>query len=46
MTIKPIKTKRDYRKTLKELDKPWDAKPNTAEGESLLALAQVVKSNR
>ncbi len=29
MTIKPIKTERDYRKALKEIEKLWDAKPNT-----------------
>ena len=30
MTIKPIKTERDYQKALKEIEKLWDAKPNTA----------------
>ena len=29
MTIKPIKTERDYQKALNEIDKLWDAKPNT-----------------
>jgi hypothetical protein len=34
MTIKPIKTERDYQKALKEeIDKLWDAKPNTAKGD-------------
>ena len=27
MTIKPIKTERDYQKALKEIKKLWDAKP-------------------
>jgi HTH-type transcriptional regulator / antitoxin HigA len=27
MTIKPIKTERDYRKALKEIENLWDAKP-------------------
>lgn len=35
MTIKPIKTERDYQKALNEIDKLWDAKPNTAKGDRL-----------
>jgi hypothetical protein len=35
MTIKPIKSERDYQKTLKEIEKLWDAKPNTAKGDRL-----------
>ena len=35
MTIKPIKTERDYRKALKEIENLWDAKPNTSNGGSL-----------
>ena len=35
MTIKPIKTERDYRKALKEIEKLWDAKPNTLDGGSI-----------
>ena len=38
MTIKPIKTERDYQKALKEIEKPWDAKPNTAKGDGLEVL--------
>ena len=33
MTIKPIKTERDYRKALKEIENLWDAKPNTSMGD-------------
>ena len=29
MIIRPIKTERDYQKALKEIEKLWDAKPNT-----------------
>jgi HTH-type transcriptional regulator/antitoxin HigA len=35
MTINPIKTERDYQKALKEIEKLWDAKPNTAKGDRL-----------
>jgi HTH-type transcriptional regulator / antitoxin HigA len=35
MTIKPIKTERDYQKALKEIERLWDAKPNTAKGDRL-----------
>src|SRR6516165_4196468 len=31
MTIKPIKTERDHQKALKEIEKLWDARPNTAQ---------------
>ena len=34
MTIKPIKTERDYRKALKEIENLWDTKPNTSMGTS------------
>ena len=44
MTIKPIKTERDYQKTLKEIDKLWDAKPNTAEGDRLDVLVTLVEA--
>jgi HTH-type transcriptional regulator/antitoxin HigA len=29
MNIKPIKNEKDYNKALKEIDKLWNAKPNT-----------------
>ena len=35
MTIKPIKTERDYQNALKKIEKLWDAKPNTAAGDRL-----------
>jgi HTH-type transcriptional regulator / antitoxin HigA len=43
MTIKPIKTERDYQKALKEIDKLWDAKPNTAKGDRLEVLVTLVR---
>lgn len=42
MVIKPIKTERDYRRALKEIDKLMDAKPNTARGDRLDVLATLV----
>jgi HTH-type transcriptional regulator/antitoxin HigA len=44
MTIKPIKTERDYQRTLKEIDKLWEAKPNTAEGDRLDVLVTLVEA--
>jgi HTH-type transcriptional regulator / antitoxin HigA len=44
MTIKPIKTERDYRKALKEIDKLWDAKPNTPMGDRLDVLVTLVEA--
>ena len=35
MTIKPIKTERDYRNALKEIENLWNAKPNTSMGDRL-----------
>jgi HTH-type transcriptional regulator/antitoxin HigA len=35
MVIKPIKTQRDYQRTMKEIDMLMDARPNTAEGDRL-----------
>ncbi len=43
MTIKPIKTERDYQKALKEIEKLWDAKPNTAKGDRLDVLVTLVR---
>ena len=42
MTIKPIKTERDYQRALKEIEKLWDAKPNTAKGDRLDVLVTLV----
>jgi HTH-type transcriptional regulator / antitoxin HigA len=44
MTIKPIKTERDYRKALKEIDNLWDAKPNTSMGDRLDVLVTLVEA--
>jgi HTH-type transcriptional regulator/antitoxin HigA len=44
MTIKPIKTERDYRKVLKEIEKLWDAKPNTPMGDRLDVLVTLVEA--
>jgi len=44
MTIKPIKTGRDYRKALKEIDNLWDAKPNTSMGDRLDVLVTLVEA--
>jgi HTH-type transcriptional regulator / antitoxin HigA len=44
MTIKPIKTERDYRKALKEIEKLWDAKPNTRMGDRLDVLVTLVEA--
>jgi HTH-type transcriptional regulator/antitoxin HigA len=43
MTIKPIKTERDYQKALKEIEKLWNAKPNTAKGDRLDVLVTLVE---
>ena len=43
MTIKPIKTERDYQKALKEIEKLWDVKPNTAKGDRLDVLVTLVE---
>ena len=44
MTIKPIKTERDYQKALKEIEKLWDATPNTAKGDRLDVLVTLVEA--
>ena len=44
MTIKPIKTERDYEKALKEIEKLWDTKPNTAKGDRLEVLVTLVEA--
>ena len=44
MTIKPIKTERDYRKALKEIENLWDAKPNTSKGDRLDVLVTLVEA--
>ncbi len=44
MTIKPIKTERDYQNALKQIEKLWDAKPNTAKGDRLEVLVTLVEA--
>jgi HTH-type transcriptional regulator / antitoxin HigA len=44
MTIKPIKTERDYHKALKEIEKFWEAKPNTPKGDRLDVLVTLVEA--
>jgi HTH-type transcriptional regulator/antitoxin HigA len=44
MTIKPIKTERDHQKALKEIEKLWDAKPNTPKGDRLEVLVTLVEA--
>ena len=44
MTIKPIKTERDYQEALKEIEKLWDAKPDTAKGDRLDVLVTLVEA--
>jgi HTH-type transcriptional regulator/antitoxin HigA len=44
MTVKPIKTERDYQRALKEIDKLWDAKQNTPKGDRLEVLVTLVEA--
>lgn len=44
MTIKPIKTERDYQKALKEIERLWDAKLNTPKGDRLEVLVTLVEA--
>lgn len=44
MTIKPIKTERDYQRVLRKIEKLWDAKPNTARGDRLEVLVTLVEA--
>jgi len=44
MTIRPIKTGRDYRNALKEIEKLWDAKPNSPRGDRLDVLVTLVEA--
>jgi HTH-type transcriptional regulator/antitoxin HigA len=43
MTIKPVKTERDYRNALKQIEKLWDAKPNTSKGDRLEVFVTLVE---
>ena len=44
MNIRPIKTKADYRRTLKEIETLMDAAPNTPKGERLDILVAMVEA--
>ncbi len=44
MVIKPIKTDRDYRRAIAEIDKLMDAAPNTPQGDRLDVLATLVSA--
>lgn len=44
MEIKPIKSKRDYRAALNEIDRLMDARRNSAEGDRLDVLATLVEA--
>jgi HTH-type transcriptional regulator/antitoxin HigA len=44
MDIRPIRTERDYRRTLKLIDQLMDAQPNTPEGDRLDVLATLVEA--
>ncbi len=44
MTIKPIKTKKDYQSALKKIEDLFDAKPNTPNGDLLEVLVTLVEA--
>jgi HTH-type transcriptional regulator/antitoxin HigA len=44
MDIKPIKSDRDYRGALKEIDELMDARPNSPEGDRLDILVTLVEA--
>jgi HTH-type transcriptional regulator/antitoxin HigA len=44
MDIRPIKTKKDYRAALKEIEKLFEAAPNTSEGDRLEVLTTLVEA--
>lgn len=43
MNIKPIKNKRDYNNALKQVEKLWDAKPKTKNGDMLDILTTLIE---
>ncbi len=43
MSIKPIKTKKDHKKALTRVERIWDAKPNTSEGDELEILSILIE---
>ena len=44
MDIRPIKTEADYQAALKEIDRLFDAEPNTSEGDRLEILTTLVEA--
>ena len=44
MQIKPIKTDQDYQKALAEVDKLWEAKPNTQTGDKWEVLTTLIEA--
>ena len=44
MTIKPIKRERDYQTALKEIERLWNARPNTPKGDRLEVLVTLVEA--
>ena len=44
MNIRPIKTKKDYENALKEIERLFDAKPNTPNGDRLDVLTALVEA--
>ena len=44
MNVHPIKTKADYKRTLVEIERLWDAAPNTPAGDRLDILATLVSA--
>jgi HTH-type transcriptional regulator/antitoxin HigA len=44
MEIKPIRTKPDYERTLREIERLWGAKEGTAQGDRLDVLATLVEA--
>jgi len=43
MEIRPIKSENDYRAALKEVERLWDADPETPEGERVEVLATLIE---
>jgi HTH-type transcriptional regulator/antitoxin HigA len=44
MTIRPIRTKADYRAALKEAERLWDADPGTADGDRVEVLVTLIEA--
>lgn len=44
MTIRPIRTKADYRRALKEVERLWDAGPGTVKGDRVEVLVTLIEA--